>query len=354
MYAHGFIYALYGCIHLFIYDKLKMNCSFGTIIHEAQYVVNYSFMILNLFVFYYVFNDKNYNKLYKSILISLSIYILSIFIAVITHTSSPTYIEGIGYKGWFESGNSVSSILVLSTFIILSSILGIKNKKVKAYVFVILGLVGIYLTTMIGTRVGLLGFIIAILCFIASEVICKIIKKSKINKKILAILISILALLLVIVVVAGSVTIKRRKHLQTMECTIIDEEYGEVSNMTGDLTNIKNKILKNELDQGFMTYEQQMSIIDMAKYTKEHDISNTDTRMQQLIYHLALVKNQKNIAFVIFGNGYLINTNELVLEMEFISFVLNFGILRIYIIYDPFHWNMYKIYKYSAKEFEKN
>ena len=77
-------------------------------------------MILNLFIYIWVFKDKeNIERLSKSVWIANTIYILSIFIAILTRTSSNTYIEGMGYKGWFESGNSLSSILILSLFMII-------------------------------------------------------------------------------------------------------------------------------------------------------------------------------------------------------------------------------------------
>ena len=194
-----FIYLLYVLIHLYIYKNNIVNCSYGTITHEAQYLLNYSFMILNLFIFIKTFNNQNYKKLQKSILISTAIYIVSIYISIITKTSSTTYVEGMGYKGWFESGNSISAILLLSTFIILSFIMQIQNKKMKICLFIVLGLIGIYLLTLIGTRVGLIGFILAILCFAMSEIFCKIIKKMKISKKNFILLISILVLLISIV-----------------------------------------------------------------------------------------------------------------------------------------------------------
>ena len=67
------IYAIYAIIHLGIYKKMQRNCSFGTLLHEGQYIVNYTFMILNLYIFYKVFNVDNLKKLRTSIIISLSI-----------------------------------------------------------------------------------------------------------------------------------------------------------------------------------------------------------------------------------------------------------------------------------------
>ena len=49
-----------------------------------------------------------------------------------------------------------------------------------------------------------------------------------------------------------------------------------------------------------------------------------------------LIKNQKNFIYILFGNGYLINTNELVLEMEFPSILFNFGIIGFVLYMIPF------------------
>lgn len=337
------IYAAYALVHLYIYNKLIRGCTFGTLIHEAQYIVNYSFMILNLFIFYVTTQEatqENDNttisKIKKSIVISLTIYIASIYVAIVTKTSSSTYIEGMGYKGWFESGNSISAILVLSTFMLLGFITRIKSNAIKTYMAIILALVGVFLTTLIGTRVGLFGFILAVLCFILAQGYEKVISKTHISKRNFTILLSILVLLIIIVVTAGSITLKRRQHLKNMESTIIDQSTGEVSNLTGDLTTIRNKIVNNELEENFMTDAQKQSVLDLYDIAKKYNISNTNTRMQQLIYHCMLVKNQRNPILILFGNGYLINTNELVWEMEFPAFLTNFGIIGFALYMIPF------------------
>ena len=65
-------------------------------------------------------------------------------------------------------------------------------------------------------------------------------------------------------------------------------------------------------------------------------IKNNDQRMQQLIYNMALIKNQKNIFLILFGNGYVANFSELVLEMEFASMLFNFGIVGFLLYMGPF------------------
>ena len=66
--------------------------------------------------------------------------------------------------------------------------------------------------------------------------------------------------------------------------------------------------------------------------------------MQQLIYNVVLVKNQHNILSILFGNGYMNNFRELVLEMEIPAFLLNFGICGFILYFVPF----LSIFIYSA------
>ena len=78
------------------------------------------------------------------------------------------------------------------------------------------------------------------------------------------------------------------------------------------------------------------SIIDLYNYANEHKIINNDMRRQQLIYNMYLVKNQASFSLIMFGNGYLVNFGELVLEMEVVAFLLNFGILGFMFYFIPF------------------
>lgn len=347
------IFLVYALIHLCIYKNMIIGCSFGTVIHEAQYLVNYSFMILNLYIFREVYNENNNHILKKSIIISLGIYIVLMYLSILTNTSSTTYIEGIGFKGWFESGNSISAIFVMSSFIILSFIMNIHNKVYRFITFSILMLVGIYLVTLIGTRVGLIGFILAVLCFVVAQLFEKFIKKITINKRNVIVLLLVLVLLITVITTAGSVTLKRRAHLQNMESTIIDESNGEISHLTGDLTSIRNKIVNDQLEDDFMTENQKQSILDLYNIAQKYNVKNTNTRAQQLIYHCMLIKNQKNIALIFFGNGYLINTNELVWEMEFPAILINFGIIGFTLFMIPFVLNVIQGGILIFKKFKK-
>lgn len=329
----GTIYAVYAAIHIYLFSKIKTGMSFGSETHELQYIINYTFMIINLIVFTTVFKDENVEKLNKSILISTGIYIGSIYIAILTKTSSHTYIEGMGYKGWFESGNSISSILLLTMFIYLPYV---KDKKYRKFIIPIIILVGAFLSMLIGTRAGLFGFILVIALYMGIEVLFNIIRNKKIDKKFLIIGITGLAIVILVVIGFGSTTIQRRKHLKDIESDIIDESSQENAHITGSTLRIKEQIENNEIVEGYMSESQKQSIMDLYNIANKLQVKNNDQRMQQLIYNLALVKNQKNILLILFGNGYVANFSELVLEMELISMLLNFGIVGFALYMGPF------------------
>lgn len=341
------IYLVYGIIHLLLFQTTKTTSSYSNIIHEAQYIINYSFMILNLFIYLYIFNNKYNNKLKKSVLISVSIYISSILLAILTKTSSSTYIEGIGYKGWFESGNSISAILILSLFILL---ILFKEKQYKYWVIGIIIAIGIYLTTLIGTRVGLFGFILVLFIYAIAEIFTAITHKVQVDKRIIIGSISALVMVVIVVVVLGSNTIQRRKHLQSIEGNIMDETTSKQSHISGSLLEIKEKIDNNELEAGYMTKESQESILDLYKYANKYKIVNNDMRKQQLIYNMFLVKNQANPLLILFGNGYMANYRELVLEMEIPAFLFNFGVVGFLLYFVPFLlifiWGVYYALKH--------
>ena len=335
----GAVYVIYGIIHLAVTKTFLTGCSYGGIVQELQYVVNYTFLIFNLVVFYYVFINKNWrtdnkeSKIEKvvnlrvSILIMCAIYILSIYIAILTGTSSYTYEEEqIGFKGWIESGNSLSAILCISTFLILPLI---KDKKYRIPTIIVLILVGIFLVALIGTRVGLLGFFIAIAVFITLEVFFS-------KNKIAIIGFILLAVAVITVGLVGSNTLERRSQMNESQYEIIDEATGKVGHMTGDMLDIKNSILDGTLEDGFMSEAQQNAVLKLNEYTTIHNIEGNNTRKQQLMYNFYLVLEQKSILGILFGNGFEANFREMVMENELASLLFNFGIFGFLLYAGPF------------------
>lgn len=333
----GSIYGIYALIHIYIFNSIHTGCSYGSILHEAQYLINYSFMILNLFLFMYVFKNEEIKSLQKSLFIAIVIYIISIFISIFTGTSSYTYpVEQMGAKGWFESGNSLSAILVLSMFVILPQIKKLESNKEKIAYIVVIALVGIFLMTQIGTRVGLYGFILTLGLYIFLEIIFSIVKNKKLNKKIIYAGIGIIVAIIIVVLVLGSNTFTRRKHIEEESQKSYDESQEKVAHLTGDVVNIREAIVENTLEEGYLSEAEEKSFLELYDIANKYNLKSNDQRLHQIIYNVLLVKNQHNFGLILFGNGYLNNFRELVLEMELMSFLLNFGICGFILYIVPF------------------
>ena len=361
----GIIFIFYSAVHIYVMKSLITGCSYGTVMNELQYIFNFTFLMIDLIIYENTFNKGNMDKLIKSVSIMTAIYVVSIYISIITKTSSPTYITGTGYKGWIESGNSLSAILVMSMCVLLSKLkpsilINMKknkkadgnnelteNKKIdneknvynnryskdfvwQLFMIITIIMTAIYLIVFIGTRTGLIGAFLTIAIWIISEIIF-----SK-NKKMIIVGFVIIAIGVIILSFVGSNTIQRRKQMNIDKNTIIDEKTGEVGNMTGDMLRLKNKIISGTLENGYMSEAQSQSVIDLYNYAKKHNIAGNDTRQQQLMYNIYLVKNQKNALAIFFGNGYKTNFREMVMENELASMLLNFGIFGFILYIGPF------------------
>ena len=347
----GLAYLIYAAVHIYLFTTVRTGSSYSNEMHEAQYLLNYSFMVLNLFLYVYIFKDVvDTQKIRKYVLIASLIYITSIFIAILTNTSSSTYIEKMGYKGWFESGNSICAILLLSMFIYMPLL---KYKKYRIPVIINLILNGIFLTTLVGTRVGLYGFIVVLAIYISTEIFQSLVSNGKINKKVLIIGTVAIATVVGGVAIFGSNTLQRRKHLQDIEQNIVDESKNEQSHITGSLLKIKEQIDNGTVEEGYLSEAQRQSILDLYNIANEWNVTNNDQRMQQLIYNVVLVKNQANPALILFGNGYMANYRELVFEMEVPAILINFGILGFLLYLGPFIAMLfYSLFK-AIKVFKK-
>ena len=333
MIAVSAIYAIYAVIHLYLFNTVKAECSYGGLVSELQYIVNYTFLTVNLFLFTYLFWKKDNDKLKKSVLIAFGIYVISLYVTIITGTSSTTYLEGTGYKGLYESGNSLCTILCISLCIILPMI---KYKKYFWPVAILSVFAGIFLTMLVGTRTGLLGFGLIALLYILAECFTSLIGKIHINKKVIAISILALLLIILVAVMGGSKTLERRIHLKEVQASATDVETGERRYLSGDVTELKHKIENGEISEEYMPKEMQKAIIRLYNYAKQNNMQNNDMRKQQLMYNIYLVQEQKSMPLILFGNGYKAQFRELVMEMEVPAFLCNFGIVGFILYFVPF------------------
>lgn len=340
------IYLIYGSIHLIIYKNNLVISSSGTIFSELQYLVNYTYMIYILFLYLY-FNKKGTLKyLNRCIYISLGVYLSIIFISILTNTSSTTYIEGIGYKGWFLQGNSLCTTLLLMMCALLPDIF----KTPKWYKFLLLILLGIYLLFLIGTRTGMLGYILVLAIFIIIWIFDYFSKLKKINYKVLGISLGIICVMGVALSVFGSETLERRKHIDNANNDIIDVNTLEAGHTTGDTSIIVKKIYDNTMEENYMSDAAKKAYVDMYLYANKKNFAATDKRRQQIVYHTYLIKEQKNFLMLLFGNGYLSSNGEMVLEMELLALLYNFGIIGFILFFGPFVVVVFKNVKKIGKE----
>ena len=340
--AIAFIYFLYGAAHLLVTKNLFTGSSYGTIRNEAQYIINFTFSIVLLIIYLYTFVKNNSNlkseKIEKSITIMLLLYVLLLYISVITKISPYTYPETkVGFKGLNESGNSISAICILSLFIVLPSIgftTLFKSEK-KERIFKIIGiitylLVSIYMITLIGTRAGLFGILLVTALYVTFEILFRK------NKKMIIALILFALLAGVLVLTVGSSTISRRKQISEAKNLMIDKSTGQVGNMTIDMLDLKNNILNGNVTEDYLPKANQQAVLDLHEYTKMHNTPGNDLRTLQLMYNIFLVKNQRNALTILFGNGYKANLGEMVMENELASIPLNFGIIGFILYLVPF------------------
>lgn len=342
----GLIYLIYSTIHLLLFQKLHNISSYGNIKNEIQYIINYSLMITNLYLFYRII--KNKEKTRKAVCISFTIYVLSLFFAILTNTSSSTYIEGVGYKGYFESGNSLCTVLILSICIIFSKI---KLNEWKTILIILFA--GIYLCLFSGMRTGLFGFSLVCLIFILTQFYLWIKKNNKITKKIIILVALVVVFFIILIFQFSSKTLERRKILKLNEQNNIDEETLEQRYVTGDILKVYKQIKNRKIEESYMSKEEQKAIVEFCDFAKKIRLSNVNLRLQQVIYNLILVKEQKDISLILFGNGYKNQTGELVMEMEIPALLINFGVWGFILYFGPFLIIMFKALKKQFKEIKK-
>jgi len=320
----GGIYFLYACGHLYCYQAFLTNSAYGSIFHEAQYVMNYTYMIMLFYLCYYFAKRERLSSIYQVLTLFLLGYVFLLYLALLTGTSSATYIDGVGYKGWNASGNAVGSLLLITLVILLPYFF--KNKK--WYHFLLLLATGIYLMVFLGTRVGLLGFPLLLVSYFLCFLFGRIKKRTITRKNIL-----IASLLFVSVLVAGlflvshSSTLRRQKNLLKEQDQVVDQDTQEVSHITGDALSYVKEIEAGKMDDQFMDSAQQKALVEMKKTADLLELDNSKRRLQQLLYHTYLIKNQKSFSRILFGNGYLSNYSEMTLEMELLSLLYNFGLV---------------------------
>ena len=226
--------------------------------------------------------------------------------------------------------------MLLSLFIVLPMLSKENPLSIRIWALMVTALVGAYLCTLLGTRTGLFGFIIVILAYIFFTVLHNLINKNKLNKKIITVGIIIIAIVGVAVVTFGSKTIERRKELKNKENEIFDTMTNQTAHVTGDTVKIVETIKAGQMDENYMSESMQQAYLNLYDIANKKQISNTNMRNIQLIYHSNLIKPQNRIPMLLFGNGYMSHYYEMIFEMEVPAFLYNFGVIGFFLYFIPF------------------
>lgn len=167
---------------------------------QASFMLKYIYFPISLLFFYEYF--KEHKELNMNVYIHASLLMtLSLFVSILTNTSYCSYMGGDfdchlrGYLGWFNSANETSVILIFYFGMMLINYL--KQKSGMGYFYLLL--VAIFMI-LIGTKTGFIGLfgilVIYILYYLISTMINN--KKVVLFKKILILLISLIAVILYI------------------------------------------------------------------------------------------------------------------------------------------------------------
>lgn len=330
----GIVYGAYMVGHLYATSTVLTDISYKGLASELQFVINYSYMIF-LFIAIYWFSKKRGLPYFKqSLTLMLASYLGLIYLAIITGTSSPTYIEGIGYKGWNMSGNGLGAILVLSYTMLLPYLM---SEKKKWWVWAILLSLVFFLMILFGTRTGLYGVILVTAFYVCATIFLKLLGHGKINwQRFIVGLLIVSVFGTVLLVKVGSSTLKRQAHLDDVASSIIDPMTKKPSHLTGDTTNIVVSIKEHTAAEASMSETQKKAFLHLYDWATKYDIKSNDQRSQQLFYHTAFFLEQRQPILYLFGNGYQSHFREMTLEMEVPALFFNFGIIGFILYLGPF------------------
>ena len=166
----GLLNILYIYIHSLIFIEYKTYFGSRVLVDEIRIIINYVFAIINVYLMFKLFFRRNTDKLKIAIAIMTGLYITSILFSIVFKISPNTYTEGIGQKGFFETGNSLSIILLLAVGLLLTTI------KLKGrYIYIGITIItSIYLLFIMGSRTGFYRNIITYnnICFSKYIFIC--------------------------------------------------------------------------------------------------------------------------------------------------------------------------------------
>ncbi|REJ08799.1 hypothetical protein DYE48_12280 [Halobacillus trueperi] len=278
-------------------------------------------------------------RIMKSITIAMVIIAVSMFLAILTGTSSETYEwSKFGFKGWFNSGNEIGSIIAISFPLVYIYTLNKVDHLKKLYYFIPMIFIAL-VSILLGTKVGFFAVLGASVIVFVSYLIYWLISKVKATTKEshlhLRLISSLIFLILFLVATPFSPTF---------------------SNVSGDVGQInEQREATEDPDQdGIEEGAGEDPSGEEGDGTKGGDDAAAALGEQALIESpiLKIILSSRNIYFAhiygmyeeadvvqkTFGMGYAGNYEDIrkLIEMDFFDLFFSFGILGILLILAPF------------------
>lgn len=340
-----FIYIVMHCLNILKLDPNIYFQSNTNVITEIYYILRvYYIPILLLFTLIKnkdIFNYKFYKKISKILIsmICLSIILLNIF-KLSYATYSATNDEFVKYnivdfykseespkllstRGWFDSANEISAILMI-LFPINIYLLYKENKKTNLFLYIIQFLAMIIL----GTRTSALGAILITIAAILINIFSKIIKQNKINYRLI-----LYGTLCTIYFFISPIGIYLLDH-SVPNYNVEDEHNNKLNNIIDDteISNyITNHLYEFRIDEAFIELYPIEDDIHFWKNIALGDRNlNNDSRVMKTTIIKRIKERNNNKYDTILGMGYTLNFMDL--ERDYVYQYYLFGILGIILI----------------------
>lgn len=144
--------ASYLCIFI-TYTIISKDTS--VFFYELQNTMNAFYFPIIFVAIYQMVEDYNIKIKAKHIAILFTIYLFFVFFPTITNINLASYaISKTGSTGWFNSANSISSILIL---LLPFTLIYIRNNKINPIIIIITIFIILYVFFTIGTKVPILS-----------------------------------------------------------------------------------------------------------------------------------------------------------------------------------------------------
>ena len=280
-----------------------------------------------MILFMTIYEQLDISKIKQAVVGCISMYTVSIVVAVLTGTSFSAYkLTGSGYVGWFYAGNEVGAILAM-LIPLLSSYLFMKNKL--HWTHLVLGLCACLGTTLVGVRTVFLAVIIFLVLCVVWGIINIIFKgkSTEYNKKLyIKTIVGSLVLLCVINVSYHMSFIKENMASHEIEQSVTEEE-----------TSTKSELENN-------------AVFERLNLLLNHRLTYM---IPKLDYY-----QQSDLPYRLLGIGYTHgegeNESEKLIEIDFLDIFMGHGYIGTLLYFTPIIIGIFKYLFLYFRRFSKN